>query len=321
MSSRGERPDPNTPSKYERELPSYISDFFVYYLKVHEDGEKLEDWQHDLIDRIAQSIIESIQERMKTSSKSRRAFIGMNAGTVWEDQAGKIMKLTRRNIATFDQEFIQELDDLIMSTLKAEIDPIRTELLDIIQGLYVSEEESSAVREFCCGNSYFVEDLAQHLVEQDAWRLELTERLPIIRFVCQREAFVLKAIQFEEQDHNSSARRVTISAMNESKRFRAAAAKTLEEGNAKVRELIEDYQARLGKAFEIKGVVYQYRLDDQEAVVGNRPTNFQNYRRDFLVFLDADSDTIDPLQSTQTIEEILAASSIVEHEFQDYTTN
>eukprot|EP00300_Choanocystis_sp_HF-7_P022034 c21159_g1_i1.p1 GENE.c21159_g1_i1~~c21159_g1_i1.p1 ORF type:complete len:324 (+),score=75.18 c21159_g1_i1:40-1011(+) len=314
------RPSADVPSKYEKELPSYIEDFFVYYSKLHGEGESLEDWQEDLVNQIANNLVESIQEHMKTSSKARRAFVSMNAESVWEDTEHKIMRITRRNLATFEQEYINQVDDVIKETIKSEIDPIREELLEIIEGIYVSEEEGNAVREFCSGNKFFFEDLAQHIVEREAWRTELQERLPVIRYVWQREEFVLRAIHFEEQDRNSSARKTTIAALNEGKRFRAAAWKTLEQTNKKVRELINDYQSRLNKAFEIRGLVYQNNLDAQDACLGKIST-FQNYRRDFLVFLNSGNDEIEPLVTTPAIEAFEAEHPLTEVEFQDFTSN
>lgn len=314
------KPDADAPTKYETPLPSYLEDFFVYYLKYYVEGEELEDWQMQLVDEIADAIVEKIKVQWKSSANTRRMFVPMNPENVWENKAEKVMRLTRRNLATFDKPFMGVLDDFVRETLKNRILPIRDEISSIIIAVNASEEEDSAVQTFCSGDTFYFEDLAQHLVEQEAWQSELYQRIPVIQYVRAREKFILEVIKFEESNHNSSVKNSRISNHNLNAKYRTTAAKTMTESLETVKSMIDEYQGSYQKAFEVKGVVYQHNVEEQEGCEANVKTNFSGYHRDLLVFLNPELDSIEEAVITGPAQELLAdPEKYTEPEFNDYT--
>jgi CRISPR/Cas system-associated endonuclease Cas1 len=143
------------------------------------------------------------------------------------------------------------------------------------------------------------------LLSQDAWQSELYQRYPLLQYVREWETFMLGLIKFEEDNHNSSVRKERVSSHNTNAKFRTLAAQTVSEGLQNLTAMITEYHSRFNKAFEVRGVVYLTKLEQQRKAVANVKTNFSGFKRDQLVLVDSEKDEILPIAVSPVVAQLL----------------
>jgi hypothetical protein len=284
------RPGPNDYTKWETPLPFNLEDFMNQYVAWKEQGVEHPEWKQNVVLRFEGELKGFIRQHWKESSKTRKKFVSMNPQTIWVDQDKLDMKLTKRNLATLDPDFIPSLDQHCLAVLTDYIETIRTEANAIMDGLYPTNAERADMETRTAGTEhtdYTFENYGKHLKLQEELRFEVRAKFAVIEYTRQRELYVQNLVKWET-DHKETATEPVkgeINMYNWIAKFRIDASNILAAANKHALELIKAYEQETGKEFQLYGQKYvKLFLEPQMAQASRVKTNFANMTADILFF-------------------------------------
>jgi hypothetical protein len=286
---KNRRPSNEVITKYEKPLDFNFDDFMNQYLS----ETPLDDWAQPLVDEFSEEILSRIRAHWPMSSKTRIAFANMTPEIVWEDFDTKTMHLTKRNMATLDPRFQQELQAYVLERMTGYIEREREMIRACLSATYAAQFRRDTALEAISGSDkdhYSFENYGKHLQLRGELVHDLKIKWATIEFARLREIWVLRLVGWEGSNKAISldkANKGTNNLTNWIAKFRIEGIRIFEESSDLLQQMMAKYEEASGSAFEVNDVAYLTKhLEPQRSRIARVKTNFAFFTADDLYFGD-----------------------------------